>query len=482
LLAACVAAPAAAGSWRFEPDIQIGAGYSDNITLEDGDLKEEESFLELLPTLRLRYEGSRVNADLAYGLEHYIFERESDRDATYHEFNGNVQTELLPETLFLDLESLYSQTLINPLQVLAYSNVIDTGNRANFFAAAATPRFVRDLGSSLRLDATYRLGTVDYEDLGEDATLEDLDERTLAVTLGSRFTERTLTWEARFFDQIVEFQESASTEYRIAEARLEYRVAPTVTLIGTGGTESDVRESQTRGSLDASLWTGGLRWEPSAQFTVEATAGERWFGTTYDFAMQYQGRSIEAGADYSESPLTVGQQLFQRPVLDPPRPGDPIGGIGRNTPELYLSKAGNAWVALQGRRNRVGVNAYHERRLFLTSNQFETEGGVRGDYRYILGPRTSVGTEITWQRIGYIASTRDDEFVTGSVTLTRQLGARTELELNVRHNRRTSDEVPIDPIYSENSAVLSFRWSYVPLRRATERDEREPASRRRIRP
>jgi hypothetical protein len=480
-----VAGPAAAaGSWRFEPDVRVGVGYSDNITLEDGNLKEEETFLELRPTLRLRYEGSRVEGEAAYALEHYAFERVSDRDATYHQFNGNLDTEIVPEMLFLDTEALYSQTLVNPLQGLPYSNVIDTGNRANFFAAAATPRFARDIGSSLRLDVSYRLGIVDYEDLeqfGPDVTLEDLDERTLRVLFGTRTDDRTLSWEARFYDQTFEFQEAISTEYRIADLRVGYRVSPNLTLLATGGTESDVRENQSRGALDASLWTGGFRWEPSQQFALETNAGERWFGTTWDLEMRYEGRRIESGATYNESPMTVGQQMFQRPVLDTPQPGDPIGGIGRNTPELYLSKAGEAWLALQGRRNRIGLTYYRDRRIFLTSNLFETERGVRADWTYVLGPRTSFNLEATLQRIGYIASTREDDFIAASATLTRQIGARTEIELNIRHNERSSDAVPIDPIYSENSAILRFRWSWVPLRQGLARDEARggPAERRR---
>lgn len=460
----------AAADVRFEPEVAVGVAYSDNIDLADT-ATSEEVIIQVLPTLRLGYDGTRLTGELAYRFEHYAFTEESDRDASYHQVEAQTTLAAIPDALYLDLQGLYAQTLIDPLAPIAYSNIIATPNRADYFARSITPRVERDLGRVARVEAAYELGWLDYEDVPQDLAvdpdLEDFDQRSLRFSLTNRDDDAKLGWEARFYDQKVDFESSTSVEYRIAQGRLAWRVRPGLQLLANGGRESDVRQDQARASLDATIWNGGFRWEPNTRGVIEATVGERWFGDAYALDARFTGRRLDAGINYEETTLTVGQQLFRRPVLRPVEPDDPLGGLGRNTPDVYLSKAGYAWAGLAGRRNRIDVTAYDERRTFLTTDQLETERGSQLGWTHWLGPRTTVGIEGAWARVGYIGTTRNDEFVTGTLTIRRQLGARSELELIGRHSRRTSDEALVNPLYEENSASLSFRWSLQPLQRET---------------
>jgi uncharacterized protein (PEP-CTERM system associated) len=124
------------------------------------------------------------------------------------------------------------------------------------------------------------------------------------------------------------------------------------------------------------------------------------------------------------------------------------------TPEIYLSELTTAWFAIVGRRNSIQFTAYRDRREFFETGLQEEESGVLADWDWRLGPRTNLFTELTWQRVGYQGTERNDKFLTASLGVDRQLGMGTWITLTARHGSRTTNTGPISPLYRESGVML----------------------------
>lgn len=462
LVAAAWLIPARAADFSFNPEITVAGIYSDNLLLAPAGQEESETIGEVRPGLRMALRGRRAEGTLEYQMENYFFSGNSDRDQTYHELDGTLESELISQLLYFDATARMSQAIIDPEQLVPYSNFVTTENRADYTAVEVDPYLERDFGNVVRVRLGYSYGIVRFDDFDEQvaANLQDLDDRVINVVVASLPEDRTLSWELRYNDERVEFDTAARVEYEVAGAELGWRVTPSLQLLGRAGRESDLRENQVTTEVESDIWAAGFRWRPSARNELEATFGERFFGETYTANWSFEGSRLVAGFDYSESPLIVGQQLFQLPVLTDPLPGDTGASLTAITPEVYLSELASAWIGLVGRRNTVQVTLYRDAREFLSTNEDEDEEGALLDWDWRLGPRTTMFSEITWQRIGYRGSERNDEFLQAALGAERQLGQATWLLLDVRHGRRTSDATPVSPLYKENGAMLQLRHRF----------------------
>lgn len=450
--------PAGAAELTFNPEIATAGIYSDNLTLAPAGQEEDETIAELRPGLLLSLRGRRIEADLDYQMENYFFSGDSQRNQTFHELDADLRSEAVADFLFFDATARMSQALINPEELVPYSNYISTENRADYTAVELNPFFLHDFANVVRLRLGYSYGVVRFSDFEEQqaANLQDLDDRVINVVASSLPEDRTFGWELRYNDELVEFDTASRVEYEIYGGELAWRLAPSLQILGRAGRESDLRQNQVTSEIESDIWAVGFRWRPSANNELEATGGERFFGDAYTANWNYESNRMVAGFDYSESPLIVGQQLFQQPVLADPLPGDTNAPLIALTPEVYLSELSSAWVGLIGRRNRLQLTVYRDAREFLATQQDEDEEGALIDWDLRLGARTTLYTDLTWQRVSYRASERNDEFFQGGAGVERQLGTSTWLLVEVRHGQRTSDATPVSPLYKENGAILEI--------------------------
>lgn len=453
LLIGVLCSAAAAADVTINPEIGVAGIYSDNIDLDPPGFEESEFIGELRPAIRIAVTGPRVEGNLDYQMESYFFEN-SDRDQTFHQLDGNLESELISELLYFDATARHSQTVIDPQQLVPFSNFVQTENRADYTTWQANPYFERDVGGWTQIRLSYEYGDMRYSNVDEAAAnVQDFTDQTLNFTMAALPEDRTLYWELRYNNERVEYVTAAAVEYELATVMLGYLVTPSLQLIARGGRESDLRENQGTSELTSDIWATGFRWRPQ-RHELEITFGERFFGRTYAANWAYVGDTVVTGFDYSESPLTVGQQLFDVSVLTPALPGDPGSPLTAQTPEIYLSELTTAWFAIVGRRNSIQLTAYRDRREFFETGLKEEESGALADWDLRLGPRTNLFMDLTWQRVGYQGSERNDEFLTATLGVGRQLGMGTWITLTARHGRRTTDEGPISPLYEENGAML----------------------------
>lgn len=454
LVVGVLCSAATVGDVTFNPEIGVAGIYSDNIDLDPPGQEESEFIGELRPAIRIGVTSPRVQGNLDYQMESYFFEN-SDRDQTFHELDGNLESELISELLYFDATARRSQTVIDPEQLVPFNNFVSTQNRADYTTWQVNPYLERNVGGWTQVRLSYSYGDMRYSDVDvATVNVQDFTDKTIDFTMVALPEDRTLYWELRYNNERVEYDTAAAVEYELANAMIGYRVTPSLQLIARGGRESDLRVDRgTSSGLESDVWDAGFRWRPQ-RHEVEVTVGERFFGQTFSANWAYVGNAVVTGFDYSESPLTVGQQLFDVSVLNPALPGDPGSPLTAQTPEIYLSELTTAWFGIVGRRNSIQFTAYRDRREFFDTGLEEEENGVLADWDLRLGPRTNLFMALTWQRVGYPGSERDDEFLTSALGVDRQLGVGTWITLTARYGRRTSDTEPISPLYEESGAML----------------------------
>lgn len=451
--------PAQAVDFTFNPELTVAGIYTNNLFLAPSGQEESETIGEVRPGLRMTVDSQRVRGELDYQMENYFFS-ESSRDQTFHELDGTLESELVSEWFFFDATGRISQTLIDPTEIVAFSDFINTENRADYMAVEADPYLLHDFGNFARVRAAYSYGILRYTDYDVVANpdVQDFDDRVINFEIASLPEDSTLSWELRYNNERVEYESDdvARVEYEVYGGELAWQGSSNMEIYGRAGRESDLRQSTVTSSVEADIWAVGFRWRPSAHHRLEASVGERFFGDAYTALYSYEGSRLLLGFDYGESPLAVGQQLFQLPVLSSPVPGDPGAPLTQITPGFYISELATGWLALTGRRNTLLLTLYRDRREFLTTSEDESEDGALLDWYWRLGPRTTLFTELSWQHVDYPSSERDDNFMNGGLGIDRQLGQSTTLELSLHYGSRTSDATPVSRLYEESGIGLEF--------------------------
>src|SRR5262245_38923593 len=131
----------------FNPEIAVSGIYTDNLTLAPAGAEENESIAQVRPGLLLSLRSQRIEADLDYQMENYFFAGDSQRNQTFHELDADWRSEAIEDYLFFDATARVSQALINPEELVPYSNYIETENRADYTAAELNPFFLHSFGN-----------------------------------------------------------------------------------------------------------------------------------------------------------------------------------------------------------------------------------------------------------------------------------------------------------------------------------------------
>lgn len=477
LCALGAAAPATADV-RFNPRITVSGTYSDNITVAPDELKESEYVAQVNPGFRLEAESPRFDAYADYDMQNLFFAEESDRDSTYHEFDGRALAQLAGDVLFLDAAATYSQRLIDPEQEIPYSNLVVTDNRADAFTFRVNPYWNQPLGDWALLRVGYAFGQLNYTDEDDSIQTDDSELQEFRFAVESRPEDALIGWLVGYDRDHISYEIAPDAIFETARAGLEYRATDTFTLLANGGLETDPLTDLENGNLDEEFYEGGVRLTPGPRTLIEAAVGHRFFGTSYRFLARYDGPALELQASYDESPDTDAQEQLQVPfqaeVPFQVEPDPPVGTgpILRATPDVFLAERFNARLRWNRSRTEFGVDAFYETRDYVTDQPDDENAGINTEFRWRFGVRTTLRISADFERVVFEVDEREDDFFIGGVALERRVGQRTTAELAYQRSSRTTNDPTAAGIeYEENGIILQFRHEFG---RSLPRDEPEP--------
>lgn len=483
-MAMAYAMPAHALDWRFTPSVGASATYTDNAN-QSASNPEDALILGVTPNFSLQSEGSRrVQATLQYGLTGVERFGGDDNTDLYHNLNAMGKAELIDDFLFIDGSARISQELISLLGSPADAEINDS-NRATVGTYSISPYIQKRLGTFADAQARYTASGAIFENDAATASDSSVNAFNAGLTSGTRFND--LSWGLNYSIRKADNRDAADTTFERTVIDLGYALTRKFRVLGSVGEEWNDYPSATETS--GSSYSVGFGFAPSRRTSIEASAGERYFGNTYNLSARHRTRSTNWSASYVEDVSDITQLqgtsrtlynylcpdaegnpqlVLDWPFSIPPAPNCIAFGVG--TPGLvfdlrsgvFISKILRAGVNWQISRMSYSVNVSDSKRLYTAANAEDRTQTVGASAAYKMTPHTTVNGSLNLTRTTVpeplSVPAREDDLVSLSLGVSHQFAEKLNGALTFRHSQRDSNVADAD--YDENSIMASVNQRF----------------------
>ena len=506
VLALAFAPTAHAIDWRFEPYVNASSTYTDNVKQSSSNT-QDALILTATPGFTLRSEGSRrVQASLQYGLTGVKRFGGDQSDNFYHNLNAVGKAELVKDFLFIDGSANISQQLISLLGSPADATT-NNSNRTTVGTYSISPYIQQRLGTFAFAQARYTASGAIFQ----NNAAPNANSNAFAASLksGTRFTD--LSWGLNYSlrklqnSNAINSVNNTDATFESASATAGYALTRQFRVFGTVGHDSNdyLSSSGTSGSF----YSAGFGWSPTRRTSVEASAGERYFGRTFSLAANHRTRLTQWRVSYSEDVSDISQQLLERsgqlyfvcaaaPHFPPaadiaqspplgcegPYPAGLIAAVyqrlyGYSAADLvelgfptsiangiFIIKSFTTGMSWDIGKLGFGLSVQDTKRLYqLLGNAQDHIQGVTGSVSYRLSETVTANSILSLTRTSLDSAVsngvaRQDDLMSLSLGLNRRFTDRLNGALTFRHTQRSSNVANAD--YDENSLTASVNMRF----------------------
>lgn len=491
-----------AGEWTIAPHFSIGEIYSDNINLAAVDV-QSDFVTRTTPGLSLRGKGRRASVNVDYNLQNLTYADQGDRNTINHQLQSNVNSELIRDVFFLDVNASMYQALVSSQGPITNRTFQLDTNRTNVTTWGVSPHVAHRFGTW----ADFRGGT-SFSDV---STTADSGGGAGAgggggmhwhssLSSGPRFTRTS--WDLSYSQRSVNHsnggQASTFQSFNASGSLVVNRYVRVHSSVG-------VEDNQFTGSRNqggAPTWSIGGTLTPSRLTSVSGSYGHRSFGNTKSFDFQHHHRRVIIGGSYSEELRTSNdllreQQLiplvdeFGNPVFDPV--GNDDFGVPTEdltlTNDVFINRRLSVNIGYQRKRDNFSVRIFRSERESQSTQtaegtpETETTTGTSASWRRSFSHRMSGGVRSLYQSteggltsagnlggggigggtgsggFGGRGPTRGaGEFVSFSPFLSYVIGPHVSSQLSYSYTERITDDPNSE--YSENSVQGSLSFAF----------------------
>lgn len=470
-MALAVVPAAHAVDWRFEPTLTASAIYTDNVNQRDSN-PEDALILSATPGFFLRSQGSRrVQASLQYGLTGVARFGGDDDNDLFHNLNAVGKAELVEDFLFIDGSARISQELIS-LQGSTADASVNNRNRATVGTYSISPYLQKRFGTFADAQARYTASGAIFEN--DVASNSASNTFSAGLSSGTRFND--FSWGLNYSIRKSEHRDALDTTFESASATAGYALSRKFRVFGTVGEDRNDYLSATE--TDGAFYSAGFGWSPSRRTSLEASAGERYFGKTYALSARHRTRLSNWNVSYTEGVSDLAQFLprsgtlydYQCPGPDgslvlvtdwpfsiPPAPdciafGGTPGVLFDLRNGVFISKMLRAGVSWGIRRVTYSLNYIDSRRMYVVDNSEDRSQSLLASAAYRMTPRTTFNSNIILMQTqtpnSLALTAREDDILSFSLGLDHRFAEDLSGSLSFRHTQRDSDAVNSD--YDEN--------------------------------
>jgi hypothetical protein len=480
-LLSCVAGSVSAAEWSTSAGVAPAIVYTDNVCLSS-DNEKGEWIGRVTPDVSIVGNGNKANVSLNAAVEvnslsdSDLEDREcegglgyGDREQFAPAGNAAADAVLIEDWLYIDANASAFQNSITPYASGGGDSLDRTGNTNTTYRYSVSPyiqRRFKDL-ADLTLRYTYD-DQYNSSDLVGDST-EDSAQLNLAsgtsfspVSMGIRGDYSKVEYSGsrgRDFD--------SDNELKSAQFNLGYQLDRTWQVNGYYGREWNDFVS-TRDDIDGDFWDAGLRWTPNSRTTVDAGTGDRFFGSTPRFSVNYRHKRSVLTASYRKD-ITYDRNI--RTLAEAPVGGNPT--TLSNSP--ILDERFILGYAYEGRRSGFGISAGHSDQTRLGSPRPISEELNFSESKFTdvsmrvnrsISRKLSLSGGIGWERREPKKSTdtfgEDYDTWRANFGVQRQLGENTSLSFDYQYTDRQPNETTTQPgnffnEYTENRFTLTLR-------------------------
>lgn len=487
LLAACVAlafAPAAhALDWKLEPSLETSATFTDNAR-QSATNPDDALILGVTPGFILRSEGSRrVEATLQYGMRGVLRFGDDRDDVMQHNLNALGKAEVIEDFLFIDGSARVSQELISLIGSPAGADVNDS-NRAEVASYSVSPHIKKRLGTFAQTELRYTASGTSY---GENAVSDAYGNAFSAILAsGTRFDD--LNWSLNYSIRDNVNRDDVDTRFESASVTLGYALSRKFRLIGSYGHDWNDYPAPPGTETEGPSYSAGFAWAPTRRTSLEMSAGERYFGSTYSIAARHRTRMTNWNLSYVQDVNDTSQFLERTGTLYdysclasnggtvyvsgwqfdfPPAPNCTLitsyqGPVFDLRSGVFIAKTLRSGVSWNMNKFTYSLNYTDSRRFYTTSSTEDRTTALALTALYRLSPLTSLNAGLTFTRIRLpeplTTPARDDDWTAFSLGVDHRFAEKLSGALIFRRNERDSNVATGD--YTENSLTASVNMRF----------------------
>jgi uncharacterized protein (PEP-CTERM system associated) len=301
-LLALLLAPYAQADTHFTPTLEVKETYTDNVALAAPDKARAQFVSEITPGFTVENNAPRLKLRGNYQLHYYTF---SDNDIVgtqraQSQLQADMRAILVDELLFLDGAASIGQAPIS-----AFGPPVNTGgytdtNRANVKTWRIAPTMRHRFGATATGELRYSHDYVDAGNTGLGRTQSD----NIGLNLASGISFRKLGWNASLSRQKLDDNRAPESTVDNANLGLRYAVLNELNLTSSVGYDSYDYQSVS-GKTKGKSYTAGFAWTPSSRSSLSASAGKRYYGSTYAFNAVHRSRHTVWSISYNDAVTTT---------------------------------------------------------------------------------------------------------------------------------------------------------------------------------
>lgn len=316
------------GGLHIKPRISVRETYTDNVALSPGDQKKSDFISELAPGFTVTDRTARTDLYIDYSLNNLFYARDRDRNTINHQLQAQGKFEIVDDLFFLDSRAQISQQAVSVLGPIgADSNTSD--NNRTFRSYSLSPYFRKRFGRQATAEARYTFSQVSSN--SQSSAVSDSIGNRLSLGVESGPAYNALGWGVSFIDDRIDYENFDGTKFQSLTGTTRYRINKEFFVIGSLG--YDKNDYFTTGDKpEGGAYSLGFDWRPTRRTSLTASAGRRYFGSTYNLAFLHRTRRTLWDISYTQGLQTSRSQFIVPPAgLDREQIED---SLRRNNPRL----------------------------------------------------------------------------------------------------------------------------------------------------
>jgi hypothetical protein len=426
-----------ASDWRFTPSFTASEVYSDNINLGIAGREKGAFVTEVTPGISIRNKSARNRLNLDYRVQNLLNAGGNSNFDSFHQLQFNSNSEIIRNSIFLDLNSSIGQQNINN-RISANDNFSGKNNRTDVINYSISPYWTPHFNGYANGEVRFKYSQLLLDnDLASDS--ENLDY-SIRLNSGRRFT-----WFTWFIDHNRSDQnrtDGNDVVFQDTLGEMRWHINRYFNVFAQAGYVDNQFQQTTDRSDNGLFYSFGGKWKPNQRFSLEGAYGNNSFvtldimptrhmhwvttyrnndkgintGDIWESSFSYETKKSVWKASYSEETTTIQSELSRVPgftVLDDF--GNPVfnpvvnGVISSDTTlptlnnEVLFTKKGEVSVAYNTGKSKVSVRAFSARTTFQTTQEINNVIGAEGFLDWRFTRRNTLFIRPGWQQI-----TRDD--------------------------------------------------------------------------
>lgn len=287
------------------PELGLKEFYTDNIYLAPPGGEKSNSATIVSPGIRGCTVGSVLQANFDYMGEGVKYAQNPPANSFFNHVNGDFHALVFPGHLFLDGNTSYGQTAINPFEAYSSNNAYAVGNnRTNIWTSSLTPYWVQSFGPLGLGTLRYTYGRVEYN----NSSIYNSTSYGESFILNNPSQNTDWTWTLNWSTNTVRYGRlDRNVYFDNAYITLGYQLTRHFRLLGTEGVEDNYLANGDIQRYGSRYWNAGFAWQ-DLRFSLEALWGRRFFGNSLSVSANYHTPSVSVGVQYTEMPVVEATQ------------------------------------------------------------------------------------------------------------------------------------------------------------------------------